>query len=95
LPAEPIPNLAPDLAVEVLSEGSTLGEMERKLHDYFAAGTRLAWVIEPATRMAEACSSPHQCTLVAEDGVLDGVDLLPGFELPLRTVFFRAGQRRS
>jgi Uma2 family endonuclease len=31
VPNEPVPNLAPDLAVEVLSEGTTREEMERKL----------------------------------------------------------------
>lgn len=93
LPAEPIPNLVPDLAVEVVSEGNTPGEMERKLRDYFAAGARLVWVVEPATRTAKAYASPQHCTLVAEDGVLDGGALLPGFQLPLGTLFSRAGQQ--
>src|SRR5688500_8032331 len=35
LPELPIPQLVPDLAVEVLSEGNTPGEMLRKLRDYF------------------------------------------------------------
>ena len=35
-----IPDLAPDLAVEVLSDGNTVREMERKLTDYFLAGVR-------------------------------------------------------
>ena len=33
LPAEPIPNLVPDLAVEVLSESNTPEEMKRKLRE--------------------------------------------------------------
>ena len=41
VPTEPIPNLAPDLAVEVLSESNTEGEMARKRHEYFDAGVRL------------------------------------------------------
>ncbi len=36
VPGEPVPNLAPDLAVEVLSEGNTRTEMERKLKEYFS-----------------------------------------------------------
>jgi Uma2 family endonuclease len=34
-------DFAPDLAVEVLSPSNTPHEMERKLHDYFAAGVAL------------------------------------------------------
>ncbi|HKI32460.1 MAG TPA: Uma2 family endonuclease, partial [Gemmataceae bacterium] len=50
IPAEPIPDLAPDLAIEVLSESNTKGEMERKLKDYFFAGVRLVWLVDPKTR---------------------------------------------
>ena len=49
LPAEPIPDLVPDLAVEVLSEGNTAREMQLKLREYFSVGVRLVWLIDPAT----------------------------------------------
>jgi Uma2 family endonuclease len=52
LPAEPIPDPAPDLAVEVLSESDTEGEMKRKLREYFKAGSRLVWLVNPRTRTA-------------------------------------------
>src|SRR5947209_8508698 len=42
-PTEPIPDLAPDLAVEILSASNTRAEMEQKRTDYFAAGVRLVW----------------------------------------------------
>lgn len=41
VPTEPIPDLAPDLAVDVLSERNTEGEMSRKRREYFDAGVRL------------------------------------------------------
>src|SRR5436190_13806749 len=37
LPSKPFPDLAPDLAIEVLSKGNTPLEMERKLREYFLA----------------------------------------------------------
>jgi Uma2 family endonuclease len=40
----------PDLAVEVLSAGNTETEMTRKLYEYFNAGVRLVWYIEPKAR---------------------------------------------
>ncbi len=82
-----IPDLAPDLAVEVLSEGNTEQEMERKLKDYFFAGVRLVWYVNPKKRTAEVYTSPDQGMTIAEEQSLDGGDVLPGFRLPLRSVF--------
>jgi len=90
LPREPIPAVAPDLAIEILSEGNTVGEMRRKLRDYFEAGVRLVWYIDPATRTAEAYSAPDQCLALAEQDVLDGGDVLPGFCVSLQELFLRA-----
>ncbi len=60
VPDEAIPELAPDLAIEVLSAGNTKGEMERKLKDYFFAGVRLVWYIDWRRRTAEVYTSPDQ-----------------------------------
>jgi len=87
LPPEPIPAVAPDLAVEVLSEGNTEGEMERKLRDYFAAGVRLVWYIDPKTRSARVYTAPDHCERVDENGILPGGEVLPGFELPMKDLF--------
>jgi Uma2 family endonuclease len=89
LPTRPIPDLAPDLAVEVLSEGNTPGEMERKLKEYFLAGTRLVWFVDPARRTAEAYTSPETFTTINESQDLDGADVLPGFRLPLAALLER------
>lgn len=52
LPTEAVPDLVPDLAVEVLSESNTRQEMDRKLREYFAARVRLVWIVDPRTRSA-------------------------------------------
>src|SRR5580700_8647474 len=57
-PSKPIPDLAPDLAVEVLSESNTPAEMQRKLREYFLVGVRLVWMIDPARRQADVYTSP-------------------------------------
>jgi Uma2 family endonuclease len=95
LPAEPIPDLVPDLAVEVLSEGNTAEEMRRKLREYFKAGVRLVWLIDPATRTAEVYSSARKKTTITTDGALDGGSVLPGFRLSLQELFTLAGRRRN
>ncbi len=94
LPDEAVASVAPALAVEVLSEGNTPAEMGRKLKDYFEAGVKLAWVIDPKTETATAYTSPGRARPVAKDGVLDGGKVLPGFSLPLKDVFARLRRRK-
>jgi Uma2 family endonuclease len=87
LPKKPIPDLYPDLAVEVISRKNTKAEIDRKLHEYFRSGTRLAWVVDPRKRTVRVYTAPDRSRLVTEDQSLDGGDVLPGLSLPLREVF--------
>jgi Uma2 family endonuclease len=82
-----ISSLAPDLAVEVLSKSNTRREMERKLREYFAAGTRLVWFVDPRKRTVRVYTDPDHSTLLGEADTLDGGAVLPGFALPLRELF--------
>lgn len=95
LPAEPIPDLAPDLAVEVISEGNTATEMDRKLEEYFASGVRMVWYVYPDERNVHVYSSPTDFAVLHEDESLDGGAILPGFQLAIRDWFQRAGERRA
>lgn len=81
LPAEPIPDLVPDLAVEVLSEGNTPAEIDRKVAEYFAAGTRLVWIADPRSITVRVYSAPDRSMLLTEEVTLEGGDVLPGFSL--------------
>ncbi len=87
VPKEPIPQLAPDLAVEVLSKSNTVAEMKRKLKDYFKAGVSLVWIIDPETRTVAVHTSPKTIVPLSESDTLDGGDVLPGFTLALRDLF--------
>ncbi len=82
-PRDPIPDLAPDLAVEVLSAGNTRPEMARKVTEYFEAGVSLVWLIDPKKRTARVFSAAGRSVLIRADESLDGGDVLPGFTLPL------------
>ena len=84
---EPILDLAPDLAIEVLSKSNSRREMERKLRDYFNAGTRLVWYVDPKSRTVRVYTSPKDPTTLAEDQTLDGGDVLQGFTVSLRDLF--------
>lgn len=89
IPKKPIPDLYPDLAVEVLSRKNTKAEINRKLHEYFRSGTRLAWVVDPRKRTVRVHTAPDQSRLLTEEQSLDGGDVLPGLNIPLREVFAR------
>jgi Uma2 family endonuclease len=84
---EPIPELAPDLAVEVLSAGNTPGEMERKLKEYFFSGAKLVWLVDPRRRTVQVSTAPDQSVLLTEDQELTGDPVLPGFRVPVARIF--------
>jgi Uma2 family endonuclease len=91
LPPEPIPDLVPDLAIEVLSKWNTEKEMQRKLHDYFTAGVRLVWYVDPRTRSAKSYTAENQFVELSESQSLSGGEVLPGFELSLHELFAKLG----
>ena len=84
---EPIPDLVPDLAVEVLSESNTPAEMSVKLGEYFSVGVRLVWLVDPSSRTAKVFTAPDDSVTLHEQDVLDGGTVLPGFALSLRDLF--------
>lgn len=87
VPEEPIPNLAPDLAIEVLSASNTPKEMARKRREYFKADVRLVWMVDRKTRTVAVYTAPDRFITLGETQTLDGGATLPGFALPLRDLF--------
>jgi Uma2 family endonuclease len=84
IPYEPIPELSPDLAVEILSKSNTVKEMERKREEYFRAGTKLLWIIDPASETVQIFQGPEdEGRVVGVHDPLDGGDILPGFRVTL------------
>jgi Uma2 family endonuclease len=85
-----VPQIVPDLVVEVLSKGNTPKEMKRKLHEYFRAGVRLVWYVDPRKRAVRVYTAVDRWVLLREDQTLDGGDVLPGFRLSIRDWFAEA-----
>jgi Uma2 family endonuclease len=88
-PDEAFWTVAPGLVVEVLSPSNTAKEIDRKLAELFAAGCKLAWVIDPPTKTAEVYTSAKRFKVLDVTGTLDGGKVLPGFALPLAELFAR------
>lgn len=61
---------------------------------FFEAGTKLVWYIDPLTRTANIYTAPDQVTSIDESGMLDGSEVMPGFQLRLGELFERASRGR-
>ena len=85
--ADPIADLVPDLAIEVLSASNTPGEIRRKIGEYFHAGTELVWIVDPVRRVVVVHTAPQTSTTLTEADALDGADVLPGVRIPVSRVF--------
>ncbi len=86
---KPIP-FAPDLAVEVASPDQKAEDMAAKARLYLSGGTRLVWVVWPASRHIDVWHPDHAAGPVATlniSDMLDGEDVLPGFTHPVAAVF--------
>ena len=78
---------APDLAVEVLSPGDTVYQVEEKVADYLSAGTSMVWVINPKRHTVHLHRSHAQTQTLTENDTLDGQDVVPGFRLSVAEIF--------
>ena len=79
--------IVPEIVVEVLSPSETPRMIHRKLKQYFAAGVKEAWLIDPETKTAEIWAGPTLPEQELSGGGTIGSPLLPGFALPLEDLF--------
>ena len=87
VPEERVPELVPDLAVEVLSEGNTYAEMARKRREYFHAGVRQVWMIDIEERTVAVYSDITKYEVFDETQSLTGGEILPGLEISITVLF--------
>ena len=66
LPTDAIPDLVPDFVIEVLSISNTRSEMARKRREYFQAGVRLVWMIDPRRRTVAVFTAADSVTIAQE-----------------------------
>ena len=79
--------LAPDLAVEVVSPDDSAGAVRDKVDDWLAAGTRLVWVVYPETRSVVTHRRGHLPETFSEEATLSGVPVLGDFIVRVRELF--------
>jgi Uma2 family endonuclease len=77
----------PDLAVEVRSPSETMRSLHSKAEAYIAAGVRLVWLVDVASRTIVVFASDAEPQILSEADILDGGDVIPGFRMPVKDVF--------
>ena len=78
---------APDLALEVVSPSDRYSDVLEKVWDYVDAGTRMVVVVDPPQRSVTVYRSRTDVTVLTEDDVLEGGEVVPGWTLPVRDIF--------
>jgi Uma2 family endonuclease len=78
---------APDLAVEIQSPSQSPADLEKKIRQYFAAGTHTVWLIHPRRRQARIHEASGEWKTVAPEGFLEAPEILPGVRIALLSIF--------
>jgi Uma2 family endonuclease len=91
IPATGIPegfwNLAPDLAVEVVSPNETAEDVREKVRDFLSAGTTLVWTVYPRTREVIVHTPDGFARTFGPGEVIEFPDLLPEFTCNVAELF--------
>ncbi len=83
------PEIAPDLAIEIVSPGDKSYDTEARISEYQQAEVRLIWIVNPFSRTIDVyrlkTGVKLQRFVTGEE--LSGEEVLPGFKLALNDVF--------
>lgn len=80
------PEGAPELAIEVISPSNTPREMDQKISDYFAAGSKRVWVVYPEEREVYMYGFTGLVRR-SRDEAIEEPELLPGFSIKVSDLF--------
>jgi len=78
---------APDFVVEILSSSDSLPELDRKMEQWIANGTRLAWRIDPYGGTVAIYSADAAPLLLDHPGIVEGSGPIAGFQLTMARVW--------
>ncbi len=84
-------DVAPNLAVEVISPSESPRKINDKTALYLNSGTELVWNVYPEDKVVEVWQDAQDGGMKVHtldiNGALDGGDVLPGFSLPVKNIF--------
>ncbi len=78
---------AVELAIEVIGAEERATELDRKIEEYFAAGARQVWKVNPDTRKVAVYRGPKNVQIFDQNDELSAGDLHPALRFPVRKLF--------
>lgn len=87
VPNDPITDLVPELAVEILHPGTTRLEMRSKRRDFFAAGTKLFWLLDLKSQTVDVYSASDPDRRATPKTEIHAGELLPGFTMSVTKLY--------
>ena len=79
--------LAPDLAVEIVSPSDSSSDVNDKVMQYLKLGVKLVWLVYPSTKSVNVYNPDRTVRILSEEDELDGGEVLPGFRLRIADIF--------
>lgn len=79
--------IAPDLAIEVISPNDVYEKVVQKVDEYLDAGVKQVWLVSPELKSITIYRSAFDVTVFQDDMELVSEDLFPEFRCPLREIF--------
>jgi len=79
--------LCPDFVIELRSPLDSLGDLQRKMEEYAAAGAILGWLIDPDARTVHVYRPEHDVEVLRDADQVTADPELHGFVLGLRTIW--------
>jgi Uma2 family endonuclease len=86
-PAEGFWPGAPDLAVEVLSPGDRLGDVDEKIDAWLTAGGAAVWVVDPKLETITVYRSRTEISVYAAGDTFHNEPVVPGFSCAVEEFF--------
>ena len=77
----------PDLAVEVVSHGDTVAEVDDTVKAWLDGGAMMVWVVNPRWRSVTVYRSAANIKTLTENEELSGEDVVPGFRCRVAEIF--------
>lgn len=79
--------IAPDIAVEVISPNDNANDVDKKVKEYLAAGVRLIWIVYPESQTVLIRRTDGTGTFLQATDELTGETVLPGFRCLVGDLF--------
>ena len=80
-------DVIPDFAIEVISSGDKLIDVENKLIEYFKAGVKVVWHIIPAQEVVYVYTSRSEVKICFDQDICSAKPVLEDFEISVEDIF--------